>query len=532
MIWQVPQKTTEPRVASLERIRLGDKSLREGRLDQALTHYYYAKEADPGSLMAHWCLGVTLSAQRRASLAIKEYREATRIAEDDLITALLLQGALQENEEPGAAQQVYLDSVRRFSLKGKPGLDASGSIQRLQEALQKLPESPILTLLLGDAYQVSLRFEDAGRAYRRASALAPSWPKPQINLGLSYLAQGKASQAVEALDNALKFEPANPRALLALGDAQLQAGNNAGALKVYNKLTNINSVAVPAATGVARASMALGQASIAVSSLKSARQRAPRDPAPAAALGDIQMKTGNYAEATESYASALKLSEEGGLFSARSSLQRALAEAQLAAKRPGDAQQTLQKALVADPENEALWRRLLAKSLIEQNDRPNAEQELKRALLNERVLYPKDTLELIAAEGWTEKFVASFRADLQGARTGVRSTSVGQSGVVVSSMPISKEGEIVALSGLAHLLRFTSAVREEVSMRRELVRLRGSGADYFLLAQAQERLGEYPDARTSYGQAVRKGDLPRAIQDLSLDRVRKLANLPRGQDSP
>lgn len=520
------------RQQSAEQLKLGDALLRQGKLSEALTHYYYARTAAPDSLIARWSLGITLSAQRRANLAVKEYRDATKLAEDDLITALLLQGALQENEEPGAAQQVYLDSVRRFSQKGKPGLDASGSLVRIQGALQKFPESPILTLLLGDAFQVSLRFDEAGRAYRRAIALAPSWPKPQINLGLSYLAQGKANQAVDMLGGALKFEPANPRALLALGDAQLQAGNNTGALKVYNQLTNINSVAVPAATGVARASMALGQASVAVTSLKNARQRAPRDPAPAAALAEIQMKTGNYADAAESYASALKLSEEGGLFSARSSLQRALAEAQLAAKRPADARQTLERALISDPENEALWRRLLAKSLIEQKDPISAEQELKRALVNEKTLYPKDTLEAIAAEGWTEKFIASFRADLQGSRTGVRSTSTGQSGVVISSMPISKEGELVALSGLAHLLRFTSAVREEVTVRRELVRLRGTGGDYFLLAQAQERLGEYTDARVSYGQARGKGDLPSSIQRLAGERQTKLADLKRGQEAP
>lgn len=525
-------RQTDPRNQAIEFLRRGDKSLRAGELPDALTHYYRATSADPTLLIARWCLGVTLSAQRRASLAVKEYREATRLAEDDLITALLLQGALQENEEPGAAQQVYLDTVRRFSLKGKTGLDASGSITRLQAALQRFPESPILTLLLGDAFQVNLRFDDAGRSYRRAIALAPSWPKPQINLGLSYLAQGKPQLAVEMLEGAMRIERNNPRALLALGDAQLQSGNNAGALKVYNQLTNVSSVAVPAATGVARASMALGQASVAVASLKSARERAPRDPAPAAALADIQMQTGKYAEAVESYMSALKLSEEGGLFSARTSLQRSLAEAQLAAHRPAEAQQTLERALVSAPESAALWHRLLAKSLIEQNNRPLAEQELKRALVQEQALYPKETLEAIAAEGWTERFIASFRADLQGARTGVRSSTNAPGGIVISSMPISKEGELVALAGLAHLLRFTSDVREEVSLRRELVRLRGSGADYFLLAQAQERLGEYTDARVSYGQAVKKGDLPRSLQDLSLARIRKLAGIPHGQQAP
>ena len=279
-------------------------------------------------------------------------------------------------------------------------------------------------------------------------------------------------------------------------------------------------------SGAARANMALGQSGAAVNDLQNVRKRAPKDPTPVAALAEIQMKTGSYAEAADSYASALKLSEEGGLFAARPSLQRALAEAQLSAKRPVDAQRTLQKALTDDPENEALWRRLLAKTYLDLNDRPAAELELKRALVNETSLYPQETLQAIAAEGWLEKFIVGFRADLAGARTGIRSSGNEQTGIVVRSASVSKDGEIAALAGLSHLLRFTSAVQEEVSIRRDLVHLRGSGADWFLLAQAQERLGESVDARTSYGQAVRKGDLSSALQKLAMDRIRKLAGIP------
>lgn len=516
--------------ATLNYLAKGDQSMRLGELSEAIQNYAHAVELAPTSLIGRWSLGVALSGSRRFELAVKQYREATRIAEDDLITALLLQGALQEYGDRGGSQQVYLDTVRRFTRLGKPGLDASGSLERLEAALKQRPDSPILSLLYGDTLQVALRFDDAGRAYRRASALAPLWTKPQINLGLSYLAQGKANLAVAALDGALKSDPKNPRALLALGDAQLQSGNNAGALKVYQQLMKIDSVAVPAATGAARASMALGQTGNAVTSLQDARRRAPQDPSPVAALAEIQMRTGSYSEAAESYTSALKLSEAGGLFAARPSLQRALAEAQLSAKRPGEAQKTLQKALQEDPENEALWRRLLAKSLLDQNDRPAAELELKRALSNETSLYPQDTLQAIAAEGWAEKFIASYRADIVGARTGIHSSGGGQSGIVVRSTSVSKEAELVGLTGLAHLLRFTGAIKEEISARRDLVRLRGSGADWFLLAQAQERSGENTDARASYSQAMRKGDLSSAIQKLALDRIRKLANLPPKQD--
>ena len=347
-----------------------------------------------------------------------------------------------------------------------------------------------------------------------------------MNLGISYLAQGKPNLAVAVLQGVLKQDPNNPRVLLAMGDAQFQAGNSQDALKIYSRLSSVDAVAVPAATGAARASVAMGQIPGAINSLQSARKRAPKDPAPVAALADIQMRTGDFTGAVESYTSALKLTEEGGLFAARPSLQRALAQSQLAAKHAPEALKTLSRALQNDPENESLWRRLMARAYFEQKDRPAAEQELKRALLAETALYPQETLNAIADEGWIEKFIAAFRADLQGARTGIRGSVATQGTIEVRSVSVSREGEILALCGLAHLLRFTNAVREEVSLRRDLVRLRSSGTDWFLLAQAQERLGENVDARTSYGESVRKRDLSSAIQKLAIQRIRVLAEKP------
>lgn len=512
--------------AALFSLRAGDTSLRAGELDAAVKEYARAVLAAPDALVPRWSLGVILSTTGRKELALKQYQEATKIAEDDLLTALLLQGALKECGNPGASEQVYLDTVRRFSRPGKPGLDASGSIARLEGFGRQYPDSPVVALLLGDAYQVAMRFSEAGASYRRAIALSPAWNKPRINLGLAYLAQNKATEAVEVLGGVLKRDPNNPRVVLAMGDAQFQAGNNKSALKLYSQIANVDSVAIPAATGVARASVALGQIPTAISSLQNARKRSPKDPTPVAALADIQMKTGDYKAAVDSYSSALRLTEEGGLFGARPSLQRALAEAQFSAKQTPDAVKTLGKALRDDPENEPLWRRLLARAYREQGDLPAAEQELKRALVVDTALYPQETLKAIATEGWTEKFVAGFRSDLQGARTGIRASGGGQSPIVMRTVQVSREAELVALIGLSHLLRFTNAVREEVSYRRDLVALRGSGADLFLLAQAQERIGDNADARETYGKAVAKNDLSPAIQKLAIQRIRLLKELP------
>ena len=100
MLFQTPTVDIRPAGLStkaLAELKSGDRNLGLGEFAAATGSYIRAMEAAPNSLVARWSLGLALSALRRSpALAVQQYREATRIAEDDLITALLLQGALQE----------------------------------------------------------------------------------------------------------------------------------------------------------------------------------------------------------------------------------------------------------------------------------------------------------------------------------------------------------------------------------------------------------------------------------------------------
>jgi Flp pilus assembly protein TadD len=123
-----------------------------------------------------------------------------------------VQGILSENSEDGVeAQALYSRIVQRFSRPGVPGLETTASVQRLLEAQKQFPQSPILSLLLGDTYQLAEQWSKAEASYGQAIQLARGWVKPRINLGLCQLAQGRSSEALSSFQGALALDPETPR---------------------------------------------------------------------------------------------------------------------------------------------------------------------------------------------------------------------------------------------------------------------------------------------------------------------------------
>jgi tetratricopeptide (TPR) repeat protein len=513
--------------ASVTAIRAGDRALRGGEFSAAAAQYARSAEAAPRAVLPRLLVGVALSAARRPDLAAAQFQAATQRAGDDLLAVLLLQGCIAERGDSAGAQALYLDAVRRFSRPGRPGLDASRSVTRLKAAVAVFPESPIAWLLLGDAYQVSETFEPADRAYRRAMVLAPTWAKPRVNLGLLLLAQNKPEQAVVVFEAALRSDPDNVAARLAMGEAQLKSGRNADAIVTYRRIERAPQVAAFANTGLAQASVNLRRYDDAIRYLDTAQNVAPRDPAPVTARAQVQITRGDYSGAADSLKAALRLSQEGGLFSARPSLLRALAEAQLSAHRPKDALETLRQAVQVEPDSAPAWHRLSAHAYEEMGDRAEMEQALRRALDAETDLFPQDTLNAIAARGLVEKFLAAYRTDLEAARTGVGTRRSSDGDLRIVSGTITPAGQVRCLAALGQLYRYQESASDEVAVRRDLCAQRGLGRDWFLLAEAQERLGERADARASYGQALTRGGLPVPIQTRARQRIAALENILR-----
>lgn len=480
----------------------GDRLLRAGDVRAAAESYLSATKSAPKQPLYQIMAGVALASAGRTSEALAAFRRANDLSKGtDLLTALLVQGALSETADDNAdSESLFGRTVQRFSRPGRGGLDTSASTARLLTAVKQYPQSPILWLLLGDTYQLAEEWSKAGASYRTAIRLSSRWVKPRINLGLCQLAQGRSSQAVAAFHGALTLDPANAQAQIAKADAQLQAGSVDAAVLSYRKVENSsnNRVAAQAATGIGQAYAQRGQVPEAVASLNRARTLAPSDPTPAVALGAVQSQAGNFPAAAREYSDALRLSGSG-LFESKGVLYRALAETQLSARDSNGAITTINRALAEEPSSQPLWYRLWAQALFLRGDAPGGEAKLKQSLESETTRYPLDTLNALNARHLIAKLATEHDTALAAAKDDAVRTRL--------------------LRPLANLARFQGIVTDEVRYRERLVELEPTGPDWFALAEARERAGDTVGARSAYQSAAKRGGLTPAAARQAKERA-------------
>jgi tetratricopeptide (TPR) repeat protein len=528
---RVAQGNTPLPIPVVLKMKSGDTALRRGDMQEAALTYAQAALLAPSNPLPRLATGVTLAAIGRVSDAVPQLRKAVSLADNDVVAALLLSEALTEIGKGEEAQDLYQDTVRRFSRAGKPSIDASASVERLLAANRQFPESPVYLLLLGDAYQISEQWISADDAYKKAIALAPLWVKPRVNLGISRLAQGKSDEAMRTFESALALEPGNVQVQLLKGDAQISAGQNDAAVVTFSNIAKQNGKGIK--NGVAaQAMVGMGQALVntrsygkALQSLSVAQKLDPKDPVPNALIGEIQVQNGNFDAAVVAYQSALQLSRGGGLFSNQAVLYRALAEAQLSARKPDNALNTLKRALADAPGEAALWHRFMAQAYYAKNDTSQAEQSLHAALENDSSLYPQDTLNAIAGHGLIEKFRQSYLEVNEAAETGIHRQANSDGGITLTNKvkAVTPQEQARTLEILAHIARYLNETREEIRLREEVTRLRGTGRDWFLLGEAFDlRASEPGNARAAYGKAFEVGGVPPAVADWARNRLKAL----------
>lgn len=527
---QVPSTTVQPRMEtaadilpaeSARLVRSGDSAMARADVGTAVGHYVRAAQAAPNALLPRLLAGVALTSSQRLKLAADSFKEAHRLAESDLLTTFMLIGSLEAIGDQAAAQELYLQTARdpRFRAAGRPGFDASSSLAYLRQASAAFPGSPTIALLIGDAQQLMGAFPQAEAAYRQSLKLAPKWVRPRLNLARVQIAQGQSHRAVETIEAALREDPDNVPARIAKGEALVRAGKPKEAILTVQKLEHIDSATV--LNILARANLSQGKLNAAENYADRAQKSSPRDPNASVMQGVVRSKQGDFTGAASAYTQALKLTRESGLFDAQPSLFRALAEAQLSAGRPADALGTLKEAAEQEPDLVPIWERLSAQAHESLGNRTAMEEDLRQALEAEQGLSPQETLQAINKRGLIEKEIAYYVTQLSIARTGVGAANAA-TGVSVTGGTPSKANEIRCLSALGYLYRFSDDAGQEVEVRRDLSQLRGTGIDWFLLAEAQERKQERSDALASYQQAMNKGGLTRVAWERAKARIKVL----------
>jgi len=97
--------------------------------------------------------------------------------------------------------------------------DIEEALRMFDQALEVVPENPVVNYNRGLAQQQAGSIEAAVVAYRAATEIQPQFTEAWINLSQALKLLGRFSQALEAAEQAVQLNPAEPSAWLAKGNA-------------------------------------------------------------------------------------------------------------------------------------------------------------------------------------------------------------------------------------------------------------------------------------------------------------------------
>jgi tetratricopeptide (TPR) repeat protein len=197
---------------------------KQGRLDDAIEHYFEALRIKPGYAEAHNNLGLALADKGRAGEAIGHYFEALRAlpdygeAHNNLGVALTAEGrrgeAIRHFSEALRIDPAVAESHNNLgvALAREGRLDEA--IRQFSEALRLRPAYAEAQKNLAVAYNgIGAALADQGRAgeaiarYSGALRLRPDLVDARANLGRALAGQGRVDEAIRELQEAARLEP-------------------------------------------------------------------------------------------------------------------------------------------------------------------------------------------------------------------------------------------------------------------------------------------------------------------------------------
>lgn len=173
---------------------------KQGRLDDAISHYRQALRLNPHNAYAHNNLGVALAEQGDFGAAIGHYYSALQNdpghaeAHNNLAVALSAQGRLEE------------------------------AISHYSRALRINPDYADAHNNLGVELSGQGRFNEAVSHYSRALHTHPDFAEAHQNMGLALHDIGKTEQAVGHYSRSLQIKPGNANAHFNMGNALAELG--------------------------------------------------------------------------------------------------------------------------------------------------------------------------------------------------------------------------------------------------------------------------------------------------------------------
>ncbi|HUL52982.1 MAG TPA: tetratricopeptide repeat protein [Opitutaceae bacterium] len=189
---------------------------------------------------------------------------------------------------PGASSDLYAalsEAYRALNLPQK-------ALQTADQGLASMPDAADLQTARGLALEVSGRLEDAVGAYRLAAQRAPNLSETHYNLGNALLRLDRKQEAEACLQRALEINPTFPRALILLGQSELEAGRLDAAARYLRPLYECYPGSVSARRLMTRWCLASGVAAARAGRTDEAEKRLQEGLAISPELPDLHARLG------------------------------------------------------------------------------------------------------------------------------------------------------------------------------------------------------------------------------------------------
>lgn len=376
------------------------------------------------------------------------------------------------------------------------------------EAIKLRPEFPEAEYQLAAALISLGRTDEAEKALRRAASLRADWSLPYALLGDLLVRQKRYADAEEALSKALKLEPRNSRALMAMTEARLQTKASRESLtQLLDGLRAATAEAgASAALWIARASVerALDDKQAALASFEHALTIDSKNIVAIVERGEVLASTGDTTRAIES-AKAAQLLDPSSIYASS-----ALTRFYLQAGNCAEAARTLDEldaATKRPAETATLRARISTQCAVDPNDRAALETAFTKDPRNAPVaarlcaLYRKDDptraldycRRALEVEPRNADYGAVYGAALVQARRFAEAVAVLSH--VTADAPDNYAAHANLAIALYELKQFRAALDEYEWILRTKPE---TTAAYFFIATAHDKLGEYPEALAAY----------------------------------
>lgn len=373
-----PDETVTLLVRALLLARKGDLAASESAIRQALSK-------SPNSSQAHAALGTLLAIKKDMAGAEAEFKTASENAAPRSAGILMYPKYLARAGEIKRASE-YVEALATkvpdyaplWLLRAQMAVgekDAETALKRLDGLFALDPgnfEARILQaqLLLGKgetdkAIDILKKVGESGMYARM--------PLPKFELARAYLQKGSSTQAVEALNEAIKLHPDYREAILLLAQVKLQQGDPQSAVDVTRALLQKAPNLLPAQLLLSQAYRSQGNLVEAARALQKQIEATPNAPEPHLLLSLVLLQQGKREEARQSFEAVRKISPKNLLAAYH------LVEMDLGDKKYEEAMARA-KSLIQEIPDSAGPFYVLARVHLAQNDSNAAEAALKKSI--------------------------------------------------------------------------------------------------------------------------------------------------------